>query len=144
MRRSLRVLRSRYSSQVNQGYRLCEPSKLQINFAFTRANFTFRRRMKQGIARDMRTWLTGRSPRQIYFAVAGIAVVVVAAVVIFWRYEDSKLAQRPAPPSIPVSVAQAAQADVPIYYDALGTVQALNTVAIRAQVTGQLVSVRSE
>jgi membrane fusion protein, multidrug efflux system len=89
----------------------------------------------------MRTWLTGRSPRQIYFAVAGIAVVVVAAVVIFWRYENSKLAQRPAPPSIPVTVAQAAQADVPIYYDALGTVQALNTVAIRAQVTGQLVSV---
>jgi len=26
---------------------------------------------------------------------------------------------------------------VPIYYDALGTVQALNTVAIRAQVNGQ-------
>src|SRR5580704_15022825 len=105
MRGSLRVLRSRYSSQINQGHRPCEPSKLRINFAFTRANFTFRHRMKQGIARGMRTWLTGRSPRQIYFAVAGIAAVVVAVVVIFWRYENSKLAQRPAPPSIPVTVA---------------------------------------
>ena len=33
------------------------------------------------------------------------------------------------------------QRDVPIYYDALGTVMALNTVAIRAQVTGQVVSI---
>ena len=44
-------------------------------------------------------------------------------------------------PAVPVTIAEAAQRDVPIYYDALGTVQALNTVAIRAQVTGQIVSV---
>jgi multidrug efflux system membrane fusion protein len=36
---------------------------------------------------------------------------------------------------------EAGQQDVPIYYEALGTVMALNTVSIRAQVTGQLVSI---
>jgi multidrug efflux system membrane fusion protein len=40
-----------------------------------------------------------------------------------------------------VSVTAATQRDVPIYYDALGTVQALNTVAIRAQVNGQIISI---
>jgi multidrug efflux system membrane fusion protein len=43
--------------------------------------------------------------------------------------------------AVPITVAKAVQQDVPIYYDALGTVQALNTIAIRVQVNGQLVSV---
>ena len=42
---------------------------------------------------------------------------------------------------VPVTVAESSQHDVPIYYDALGTVAAYNTVAIRAQVTGQIISV---
>jgi len=36
---------------------------------------------------------------------------------------------------------EAGQQDVPIYFEALGTVMALNTVSIRAQVNGQLVSI---
>jgi membrane fusion protein, multidrug efflux system len=84
--------------------------------------------------------MTGRSPRQIYWG-GGIAVAVVAAAVIIWWHESSQVAQKSAPPSIPVTITEAAQADVPIYYDALGTVQAFNTVALRAQVTGQIVSV---
>ena len=89
----------------------------------------------------MRAWLTGRSPRQIFFLIAAIAVAGLAAVVIFWRHGSTQAAQTPALPAVPVTIAEAAQRDVPIYYDALGTVQALNTVAIRAQVTGQIVSV---
>jgi membrane fusion protein, multidrug efflux system len=88
----------------------------------------------------MRAWLTGRSPRQIAFLIAGIAVAVFAAVVIFWRHTSTQAALGP-PPGVPVTVTEAAQKDVPIYYDALGTVSALNTVAIRAQVTGQIVSI---
>ncbi len=88
----------------------------------------------------MRAWLTGRSPRQIVFLIAGIAVAVFAAVVIFWRHTSTQAALAP-PPGVPVTVTEAAQKDVPIYYDALGTVSALNTVAIRAQVTGQIVSI---
>jgi membrane fusion protein, multidrug efflux system len=88
----------------------------------------------------MRAWLTGRSPRQIAYLSAAIAVACLAAVIIFWRHPSTRAALAP-PPGVPVTVTAAEQRDVPIYYDALGTVQALNTVAIRAQVNGQIVSV---
>ena len=65
----------------------------------------------------------------------------LAVWVIFWRHGSSQAAPTSAPPSIPVTVTAAAQRDVPIYRDALGTVQALNTVAIRAQINGQIVSI---
>jgi multidrug efflux system membrane fusion protein len=71
---------------------------------------------------------------------AFVAVAGVAAAVIFWRHGSGEKVHA-APPSVPVIVSEAGQRDVPIYYDALGTVQALNTVAIRAQVNGQIVSV---
>lgn len=83
--------------------------------------------------------MTGQKSRGIC-VVAGIAVACVAAAVIFWRHGNTQAAKA-APPSVPVVVTAAAQQDVPIYYDALGTVQALNTVSIRAQVNGQIVSV---
>lgn len=84
--------------------------------------------------------MTGQISRRTAYVVAGIAVASVAAAVIFWRHGSTQAAQA-APPSIPVTITEAAQRDVPIYYDALGTVFALNTVAIRAQVNGQIVSV---
>ncbi|MGB6172848.1 MAG: efflux RND transporter periplasmic adaptor subunit [Xanthobacteraceae bacterium] len=83
--------------------------------------------------------MTAQKSRRIYVAI-GIAVACVAAAVIYWRHGSTETAKA-APPSVPVIVTQAAQQDVPIYYDALGTVQALNTVALRAQVNGQIVSV---
>jgi membrane fusion protein, multidrug efflux system len=83
--------------------------------------------------------MTGQRSRRIYVGI-GIAVACVAAAVIYWRHGSTETAKA-APPSVPVIVTQAAQQDVPIYYDALGTVQALNTVALRAQVNGQIVSV---
>jgi multidrug efflux system membrane fusion protein len=88
----------------------------------------------------MRAWLTGRSPKQIAYLIAGIAVAGLATFVVFWRHTSTQAALAP-PPGVPVIVTQAEQKDVPIYYDALGTVSALNTVAIRAQVTGQIVSI---
>lgn len=42
---------------------------------------------------------------------------------------------------VPVLVAQAKRADVPVYLDAVGTVQAENTVTVRPQVDGKLLSV---
>jgi multidrug efflux system membrane fusion protein len=41
-------------------------------------------------------------------------------------------------PPVPVEIATAASADVPIYLSGLGTVQAFNTVTIRTRVDGQL------
>ncbi len=45
---------------------------------------------------------------------------------------------------IPVLIADVGRRDVPIYLDGLGTVQAFNTVTVRPQVSGQLVSVAFE
>src|SRR6202167_5799140 len=82
----------------------------------------------------------GHRPRRlIIFSGIGGASWVLFADVCIWRHE--KTPQAPAPPMVPVTVAESSQHDVPIYYDALGTVSAFNTVAIRAQVTGQLISV---
>ena len=89
----------------------------------------------------MKVGMTGIRSRRFFFAVVGIALAGLGAAFIFWRHGSSQAAQSPAPPSVPVTATEATQQDVPIYYDALGTAQALNTVAIRAQITGQLVSI---
>jgi multidrug efflux system membrane fusion protein len=80
-----------------------------------------------------------RSRRLVIFSAIGLAALVLIAAVVIWRH--GKTTQTAGPPMVPVTVAEATQHDVPIYYDALGTVAAYNTVAIRAQVTGQLISV---
>jgi multidrug efflux system membrane fusion protein len=84
-------------------------------------------------------WVAKQNRRRIFFAGAGI--VCVGAAVVVWRHESSQPTQKPTPPAVPVTVAEAAKTDVPIYYDALGTVSALNTVSLRAQVNGQIVAV---
>jgi membrane fusion protein, multidrug efflux system len=77
--------------------------------------------------------------RLVYYSVAGLVVVAIVAGVVVLRH--GKTTTTAGPPKVPVTVTETAQHDVPIYYDALGTVQAFNTVAIRAQVTGQIVSI---
>ena len=42
---------------------------------------------------------------------------------------------------VPVLITAAAKADVPVYLDAVGTIKALNTVTVRPQVDGKLLSV---
>src|SRR6476661_8688987 len=81
-----------------------------------------------------------------------IAVAVVLVGVIAWRL----IAHREAAPGggarggaggtggdqpVPVTVVAVEQKDVPIYLSALGTVQALNTVTVNAQVSGQIQSI---
>src|SRR3984893_198579 len=80
-----------------------------------------------------------RSRRLVIFSAIGLAALTLIAAIVIWRH--GKTTQVAGPPMVPVTVAAASQRDVPIYYGALGTVQAYNTVAIRAQVTGQLMSV---
>jgi len=74
-----------------------------------------------------------------------IAVVVVLAGVVTWRLfaERRGAAMRGGGASdapVPVTVVAVEQKDVPIFLSALGTVQALNTVTVNAQVSGQLKS----
>src|ERR1700683_1208980 len=78
------------------------------------------------------------SRRLIIFSVMGVAALALIAAIVIWRH--GKTTQVAGPPMVPVTVAESSQHDVPIYYDALGTVSAYNTGAIRAQVTGQLFS----
>ncbi|MGA9894573.1 MAG: efflux RND transporter periplasmic adaptor subunit [Xanthobacteraceae bacterium] len=89
----------------------------------------------------MTTEMTAKSSRRTIFTVVGAVVLCAIVGLGFYRHGSTQAATPTASPVIPVTVTQAAQRDVPIYYDALGTVQALNTVAIRAQVNGQIISV---
>lgn len=70
-----------------------------------------------------------------------IASVVVAFAVVggAWRMlHGSAAAPSQAPQPVPVTVAAVKVQDVPVYLDGIGTVQAFNTVQIKAQVNGTL------
>jgi multidrug efflux system membrane fusion protein len=82
---------------------------------------------------------TGRLGRRgTLIAVCGAAIL--AGILFYWYWSqgpDPAHAAR-SRAAVPVSVASASRADVPIYLTGLGTVQALYTVAIHAQVDGKL------
>jgi membrane fusion protein, multidrug efflux system len=96
----------------------------------------------------------GELPKQIWAKTKGrtrrnlAIVLIVVAVAAALGYVFSK-----SPPQqnrsrfgaeggpVPVLVAAAAKADVPVYLDAVGTIKALNTVTVRPQVDGKLLSV---
>jgi membrane fusion protein, multidrug efflux system len=59
---------------------------------------------------------------------------------IMWCLRPVHAAPPPAQSGVPVTVAAVKQADVPVYLRGLGTVQALNTDEIKAQVNGELIS----
>jgi membrane fusion protein, multidrug efflux system len=83
----------------------------------------------------------GRSLGAWLFGIA--ALIVGATAVIEGGPSEGNLEQAAKPQAlpVPVTVTEAGEGDVPIYFDGLGTVQAVNTVAIRTQVNGKLQSV---
>jgi multidrug efflux system membrane fusion protein len=73
-------------------------------------------------------------PRLILMAVIGLVVVLLA-----WHWLGSRpAAAAKTPPAIAVDVATVERADVPVYLEGLGTVQAFYTVTITARVDGQI------
>jgi len=86
-----------------------------------------------------------RSSTRRTFAIAFILIALAAA--IYYVFSASAPQQRrggrfaPGEGPVPVLVAPAARADVPVYLDAVGTIKALNTVTVRPQVDGKLLSV---
>jgi membrane fusion protein, multidrug efflux system len=83
---------------------------------------------------------TARLSRRVVVTI-GCGVFLVLAGLIYWYWTqgpDPAHAARPLRPPVPVSVATASRQDVPIYLTGLGTVQAIFTVAIHAQVDGKL------
>src|SRR4051794_33018681 len=77
-----------------------------------------------------------------------VSLVVVATVVVVMAQGRQQQGQfgkrgRGAPDApVPVLAAQAKLADVPVYLDGVGTTKALNTVTVRPQIDGKLISVR--
>ena len=65
-------------------------------------------------------------------------LLVVALAVWSWFGRKPAAAIPKHPPAIPVDVATVARADVPVYLEGLGTVQAFYTVTITARVDGQI------
>jgi multidrug efflux system membrane fusion protein len=81
------------------------------------------------------------SRQRLALGAFGLIVVTIAAL-LYWHWTQgttpAHAARSPAMAAVPVSVAFAAQQDVPIYLSGLGTVQASFTVGIHSQVDGKL------
>ncbi|RDJ22080.1 efflux RND transporter periplasmic adaptor subunit [Bosea caraganae] len=67
-----------------------------------------------------------------------LAVLALGASGLPWFTHEAQAQAGPNVPATPVQVAAAQREDVPVYLTGLGTVQAFNTVTVRAQVDGQL------
>jgi multidrug efflux system membrane fusion protein len=83
---------------------------------------------------------TGRMSRRVVLIAACCAAFAVIGL-FYWYWSqgpDTAHAARATRPAVAVSVATASRQDVPIYLTGLGTVQALFTVGIHAQVDGKL------
>jgi multidrug efflux system membrane fusion protein len=87
---------------------------------------------------------TSRRNRRVL--VIGLIVILIAVALVY-MFTGSPPQQRRAggrfgaEGPVPVLVAAATRADVPVYLGAVGTTRALNTVTVRAQVDGKLIEV---
>ena len=78
------------------------------------------------------------------FAIIACALAIAVAAIVAFRYAPASRAAPapPATPAVPVSVATVAHKDVPVRIRAIGNVEPLTTVAIKARVDGQIDAVR--
>jgi membrane fusion protein, multidrug efflux system len=83
--------------------------------------------------------LTIRKPRTILLMVGSILLILAG----LWHWQSQAAstatsASSSSPAPVPVEVASASAADVPVYLEGLGTVQAFNTVTVKTRVDGQI------
>jgi multidrug efflux system membrane fusion protein len=89
----------------------------------------------------MHTADTPGRPRRRAFWLIAIALVLAAGAAAFaLRAAPQQRAAARTPP-VPVTIASVTRQDVPMFLDALGTVQAVNSIAVRSQIDGPLQSV---
>jgi membrane fusion protein, multidrug efflux system len=87
---------------------------------------------------DVMLKFTAWKPRIILPAL-GCAVLILATLMWHWQSRAAGGTPSPASPApTPVEVAAASHADVPVYLEGLGTVQAFNTVTVKTRVDGQI------
>lgn len=75
--------------------------------------------------------------RRAWVAIGAIVMVAATGFVLL-RRSTEPTSGGATPPAAPVTIAAVVQGDVPIELDALGRVQAANTVTVRTQVAGQI------
>ena len=80
-------------------------------------------------------------PRVLLCAVL-LALVAAAAFVAFRYMPGTRAAAPKAPTAVPVSVAQVVQKSVPVTLHAIGNVEPYTSVAVKARVDGQILSVK--
>jgi multidrug efflux system membrane fusion protein len=76
--------------------------------------------------------------------ITAVLIVVLAGGGVFafmHAFASRNTAAPPAPPPVPIVAGVVAQHDVPIYLTGVGTVIAYNTVVVRSQIQGQIVSI---
>jgi multidrug efflux system membrane fusion protein len=81
-----------------------------------------------------------RTPRFLLLAGAIIAAGAVAWLALTHASVHASAPPAAPVPAVPVSAAPAKTADVPVYLHGLGTVQAFNTLEVKAQVSGTLIA----
>jgi len=76
-------------------------------------------------------------------AVVATLTLMIVCAGIAWRYAPlgGSAAKMQPSPAIPVSAATAESRNVPVYVEGLGSVQAFNTVTVKARVDGQITQV---
>src|SRR5437868_8999006 len=81
--------------------------------------------------------------RKVVIAATALVAIGAAAAVPYVIHNSAPAAEAPAPPpaapGVPVTAGKVAAADVPVFLNAIGTVQAFNTVTIKSRVDGQIV-----
>ena len=85
-----------------------------------------------------------RTGRRVLLASAVVVALAAGGLATYYttdtRAKDARKAPK-GPPAVPVTVAAAAQQSVPIRVSAIGNVEAFQTVALKARVDGQIVTV---
>jgi multidrug efflux system membrane fusion protein len=76
--------------------------------------------------------------RRVWIGIGVIILLVAAIAFALISGSDDATTGNSAPPATPVTMVAVVEGDVPIELDALGRVQAANTVTVRAQVAGQI------
>lgn len=78
-------------------------------------------------------------------AIGVVVILLLAAIVAFWRLSPSTevpvAAAQTSAPGVPVTAGTVAAQDVPVFLHGIGTVQAYNMVAVKSRVDGQIVKV---
>jgi multidrug efflux system membrane fusion protein len=82
--------------------------------------------------------------KTVIFSALLVVVLAIGGVLAYTQkfpFGASPAPPAPAPPPVPIVAGVVAQHDVPIYLTGVGTVIAYNTVVVRSQIQGQLISI---